>query len=78
MLAVARSAVLLLIASEVCGGQPTVLKTDGHSFDWCGEPWAAEVSAGAWWAIVPDGLVITLLIMGCFLLGQAIEDALNP
>jgi peptide/nickel transport system permease protein len=36
------------------------------------------VSAGAWWAIVPDGLVITLLIMGCFLLGQAIEDALNP
>jgi peptide/nickel transport system permease protein len=38
----------------------------------------AAVSAGAWWAIVPDGLVITLLIMGCFLLGQAIEDALNP
>jgi peptide/nickel transport system permease protein len=38
----------------------------------------AAVSAGAWWAIVPDGLAITLLIMGCFLLGQAIEDALNP
>jgi peptide/nickel transport system permease protein len=38
----------------------------------------SAVSAGAWWAIVPDGLVITLLIMGCFLLGQAIEDALNP
>jgi peptide/nickel transport system permease protein len=38
----------------------------------------AAVSAGAWWAIVPDGLMITLLIMGCFLLGQAIEDALNP
>jgi peptide/nickel transport system permease protein len=43
-----------------------------HAFD------RAAVSAGAWWAIVPDGLVITLLIMGCFLLGQAIEDALNP
>jgi peptide/nickel transport system permease protein len=38
----------------------------------------AAVSAGAWWAILPDGIVITLLIMGCFLLGQAIEDALNP
>lgn len=36
------------------------------------------ISAGAWWAIVPDGFAITLLIMGCFLLGQAIEDALNP
>ncbi|HEY1616725.1 MAG TPA: ABC transporter permease [Streptosporangiaceae bacterium] len=43
-----------------------------HAFD------RAAVSAGAWWAIVPDGLVITILIMGCFLLGQAIEDALNP
>jgi peptide/nickel transport system permease protein len=43
-----------------------------HAFD------RAAVSAGAWWAIVPDGVVITLLIMGCFLLGQAIEDALNP
>ena len=43
-----------------------------HAFD------RAAVSAGAWWAIVPDGIVITLLIMGCFLLGQAIEDALNP
>ncbi|PZS39292.1 MAG: ABC transporter permease [Pseudonocardiales bacterium] len=43
-----------------------------HAFD------RSAVSAGAWWAIVPDGFVITLLIMGCFLLGQAIEDALNP
>jgi peptide/nickel transport system permease protein len=39
---------------------------------------SAAISAGAWWAIVPDGVAITLLIMGCFLLGQAIEDALNP
>jgi peptide/nickel transport system permease protein len=39
---------------------------------------SAAISVGAWWAIVPDGVAITLLIMGCFLLGQAIEDALNP
>jgi peptide/nickel transport system permease protein len=36
------------------------------------------VSAGAWWAIVPDGICIALVCVGCFLLGQAIEDALNP
>jgi peptide/nickel transport system permease protein len=38
----------------------------------------SAVSAGAWWAIVPDGICIALVIVGCFLLGQAIEDALNP
>ena len=36
------------------------------------------ISSGAWWAIVPAGLVIAIVIVGCFLLGQAIEDALNP
>jgi peptide/nickel transport system permease protein len=36
------------------------------------------VSAGAWWAIVPPGICVALLIMGCYLLGQAIEDSLNP
>jgi peptide/nickel transport system permease protein len=38
----------------------------------------AAVSAGAWWAIVPDGIVISVLIMACFLVGRGIEDALNP
>jgi peptide/nickel transport system permease protein len=36
------------------------------------------VSYGAWWAIVPPGICVALLIMGCYLFGQAIEDALNP
>jgi peptide/nickel transport system permease protein len=36
------------------------------------------ISSGAWWAIVPDGFVIALLIVGCFLFGQAVEDGLNP
>ncbi len=36
------------------------------------------ISSGAWWAIVPDGFVIALVIVGCFLFGQAVEDALNP
>jgi peptide/nickel transport system permease protein len=36
------------------------------------------ISYGAWWAIVPDGFMIAGLIVGCFLFGQAVEDALNP
>jgi peptide/nickel transport system permease protein len=43
-----------------------------HAFD------RTAISAGAWWAIVPDGFAIAGVIVGCFLLGQAIEDALNP
>lgn len=38
----------------------------------------AAVSTGAWWAIVPAGVAVALLIVGCYLLGRAIEDALNP
>jgi peptide/nickel transport system permease protein len=36
------------------------------------------VSAGAWWAIVPPGIVVALIILSCALIGQALEDALNP
>ncbi|MEP7059699.1 MAG: ABC transporter permease [Actinomycetota bacterium] len=36
------------------------------------------ISTGAWWAIVPPGICIAIVIMGCYLIGQAIEDALNP
>ena len=44
--------------------------------DPCGERTA--IAAGAWWAIVPVGFAIAAVIVGCFLLGQAVEDALNP
>jgi peptide/nickel transport system permease protein len=36
------------------------------------------ISAGAWWAIVPPGLCVGLVIIGAYLAGQGIEDALNP
>jgi peptide/nickel transport system permease protein len=36
------------------------------------------ISSGAWWAIVPAGLVIAAVIVGCFLFGDGVEDALNP
>jgi peptide/nickel transport system permease protein len=38
----------------------------------------AAISAGAWWAIVWPGVLVTLIILGCSLVGGALEDALNP
>jgi peptide/nickel transport system permease protein len=32
----------------------------------------------AWWAIIPPGLCVTIVILACTLVGQSIEDALNP
>jgi len=32
----------------------------------------------AWWAIVPPGVCVTLVILACTMLGQSMEDALNP
>jgi peptide/nickel transport system permease protein len=38
----------------------------------------AAISSGAWWAIVPPGALVALIILGCSLVGGALEDALNP
>jgi peptide/nickel transport system permease protein len=38
----------------------------------------AAISAGAWWAIVPPGVLVALIILACTLMGGALEDALNP
>jgi peptide/nickel transport system permease protein len=38
----------------------------------------AAISAGAWWAIVPPGILVALLILSCSLIGQSLEEALNP
>ncbi len=32
----------------------------------------------AWWAIVPPGVCVTLVILACTMMGQSMEDALNP
>jgi len=32
----------------------------------------------AWWAIVPPGLGVTIVVLACTMTGQAMEDALNP
>ena len=38
----------------------------------------AAISSGAWWAIVPPGALVALIILSCSLVGGALEDALNP
>jgi peptide/nickel transport system permease protein len=38
----------------------------------------AAISSGAWWAIVPPGILVALIILSCSLIGGALEDALNP
>ncbi|WAX56683.1 ABC transporter permease [Jatrophihabitans cynanchi] len=43
-----------------------------HAFD------RAAAGAGAWWAIAPAGVAVALFIVGCYLIGRSIEDALNP
>ena len=32
----------------------------------------------AWWAIIPPGLAVTLVVLACTMTGQAMEDSLNP
>ncbi|MCL4868717.1 MAG: ABC transporter permease [Anaerolineae bacterium] len=36
------------------------------------------MSAGAWWVLVTPGLGIVWLVLGCTLLGQGLEQVLNP
>lgn len=38
----------------------------------------SAISYGAWWAIVPPGLAVAIVIMAFNMLGTAAEDALNP
>ncbi|WP_205863280.1 ABC transporter permease subunit [Planosporangium thailandense] len=36
------------------------------------------ISSGAWWAIVPPGVCVALVVLGSSLLGNALQDAANP
>lgn len=38
----------------------------------------SATSAGAWWAIIPPGICIAIVVLGASLVGSAIEDAFNP
>jgi len=38
----------------------------------------ADISEGAWWAVIPPGALVAIIVIACSLLGRAIEDSLNP
>jgi peptide/nickel transport system permease protein len=81
----------LLIANTVLTVAVAIFDETALSFLGLGDPnsitWGSiiefaflrtAISSGAWWAVIPAGLCVALVIMACFWLGQAIEDALNP
>lgn len=81
----------LLIANTVLTVAVAIFDETALSFLGLGDPTAitwgsiiefaflrTAISSGAWWAVIPAGLCVALVIMGCFWFGQAIEDALNP
>jgi peptide/nickel transport system permease protein len=39
---------------------------------------ASAQTNGAWWAIVPPGLCVTIVVIGFTLVGQTVEEELNP
>ena len=32
----------------------------------------------AWWAVIPPGVCVMLVVLACTIIGQTMEDALNP
>jgi peptide/nickel transport system permease protein len=36
------------------------------------------ITVGAWWAIVPPGLLVTIIVLACSLVGRGIETTFNP
>ena len=81
----------LLVANTVLTVAVAIFDETALSFLGLGDPtkvtWGSiiahafersAISAGAWWALVPAGICVAVLTIGCYLLGQAIEDALNP
>jgi peptide/nickel transport system permease protein len=39
---------------------------------------ASAISVDAWWAIVPPGVAVVIVVLACTMVGRAVEDALNP
>jgi peptide/nickel transport system permease protein len=36
------------------------------------------ITVGAWWAIVPPGLLVTIIVLACSMVGRGLEASLNP
>jgi peptide/nickel transport system permease protein len=81
----------LLVATTVLAVSVAVFFEAALSFLGLGDPatvsWGrliqiaferTAISSGAWWAIIPPGLCIALVVLGSSLLGTAIQHAANP
>jgi peptide/nickel transport system permease protein len=81
----------LLVANAVLAITEAIFNETALAFLGLGDPTAVTwgtimehafardaISTGAWWAIVPAGVAVALLIVGCYLVGTAVEDAVNP
>ena len=81
----------LLLANSVLFISLAILEESTLAFIGLGDPtlisWGkmlnfaftrGAVSAGAWWAFLPPGLAIVWVVLSLALLGNAIEDLLNP
>lgn len=38
----------------------------------------SAITREAWWAIVPPGVAVVIVVLACTMVGRALEDALNP
>jgi peptide/nickel transport system permease protein len=81
----------LLVVNTVLVISLAILNESTLSFLGLGDPTAVSwgqmlnfaftrgaMSAGAWWALVAPGMGIVWVVLGCTLLGQGLEQALNP
>jgi len=81
----------VLIANTVLMVATAILTETYISFLGLGDPAAVSwgkliqnaVTGGAifndaWWSIVPPGVAVTVVVLGCTLMGHALERALNP
>jgi peptide/nickel transport system permease protein len=81
----------LLVANAVLTISVAIFNETALSFLGLGDPtmvsWgkilrsASErtaLSNGAWWAVIPPGVCIALVIVSCQMIGQSLEESLNP
>jgi len=81
----------LLAANTAISIADAVFAETGLSFLGLGDPnstsWGvlienafsrSAVTQGAWWAIVPPGLCVAIVVVACSLIGRGIEDSMNP
>jgi peptide/nickel transport system permease protein len=38
----------------------------------------SAITVGAYWAIVPPGVAVALVVLACTMIGRSLEDTLNP